>query len=235
VFFIGQIGKYLPGSVWPVLAQMELSSARGVPRAKAASASLILLALAVLCGGLAAAVTLPWVSVAVLHHYVWVLVVVAACAGMLCPPVLSTLLARACTLLRRPLVEPPPTTRRLGAGAGWLLLGFVLHGVAIWLIARDLTPSIHGPRLLLLPVGGYALAWTAGFLVLLVPAGAGVREAVLVMALAPALAHGSALLLALVIRLLATGADLLWAACGLAMHRCGARPVHGVRQQISVS
>ncbi|WP_250284905.1 lysylphosphatidylglycerol synthase domain-containing protein, partial [Frankia sp. CiP1_Cm_nod2] len=62
IFFVGQVGKYVPGSVWPVLAQMELSRDHGVPRPKAASASLIVLALAVPCGGVAAAVTLPFVS-----------------------------------------------------------------------------------------------------------------------------------------------------------------------------
>src|ERR1039457_5073381 len=28
IMFVGQLGKYLPGSVWPVLAQMELGSAQ---------------------------------------------------------------------------------------------------------------------------------------------------------------------------------------------------------------
>ena len=39
VLFIGQLGKYLPGSVWPVLAQMELASDHKVPRARTAAAS----------------------------------------------------------------------------------------------------------------------------------------------------------------------------------------------------
>nr|WP_322769697.1 lysylphosphatidylglycerol synthase transmembrane domain-containing protein [Frankia sp. Cr1] len=226
VFFVGQIGKYVPGSVWPVLAQMELSRAYGVPRAKAASASLIVLALAVPCGGLAAAVTLPFVSATALGHYGWALLAAPGFAVVLYPPVLSRLLALAFGLLRRSPLERPLAVGPVLAGAGWLLTGFVLYGVATWLLARDLAPSVHGPRLLLLSVGGYALAWTAGFLVLLVPAGAGVREAVLILALAPVLAHGPATLLALVIRLLATVADLLWAAGGMAVRPGDAQPVY---------
>jgi uncharacterized membrane protein YbhN (UPF0104 family) len=61
------------------------------------------------------------------------------------------------------------------------------------------------------------LAWTAGFLVLIVPAGAGAREAVLILALAPALPTAPATLLALLSRLLATVADLVWAAVGIAL------------------
>ena len=32
IFFIGQLGKYIPGSVWPVLTQMELGARAKVPR-----------------------------------------------------------------------------------------------------------------------------------------------------------------------------------------------------------
>ena len=34
IFFIGQLGKYIPGSVWPILTQMELGAAgQGAPAA----------------------------------------------------------------------------------------------------------------------------------------------------------------------------------------------------------
>src|ERR1700722_7150536 len=32
IVFIGQLGKYLPGAVWPILAQMELATEHNVPR-----------------------------------------------------------------------------------------------------------------------------------------------------------------------------------------------------------
>ncbi|MCM3884231.1 lysylphosphatidylglycerol synthase transmembrane domain-containing protein [Frankia sp. R82] len=219
IFFVGQIGKYIPGSVWPVLAQMELSRDYGVSRPKAASASLVVLALAVPSGGLAAAVTLPFVSADALAQYWWALVAVPVFAVLLYPPVLSRLLARAFRLLRRPGLDVPLTLRPVAAGAGWLLLSFVWYGLATWLLVRDLDPGIGGVRLIVLSLGAYALAWTAGFLVLVLPAGAGVREAVLVLALAPAIASGPATVVALVARLLATIADLVWAAIGVALRQ----------------
>ncbi|ETA00693.1 hypothetical protein CcI156_18885 [Frankia sp. CcI156] len=223
IFFVGQIGKYIPGSVWPVLAQMELSRDHGVSRPKAASASLVVLALAVPSGGLAAAVTLPFVSAQALADYWWALAVVPVFVVVLCPPVLSRLLALAFRLLRRPPLTEPLPPRAVAAGAGWLLLSFCCYGVATWLLVRDLHPAVGGGRLLLLSLGAYALAWTAGFLVLVLPAGAGVREAVLVLALAPAVASGPATLVALVARLLATIADLVWALVGVALRQRGAR------------
>nr|WP_238430746.1 lysylphosphatidylglycerol synthase transmembrane domain-containing protein [Frankia nepalensis] len=222
IFFVGQVGKYIPGSVWPVLAQMELSRDYGVPRPRSAAASLIVLALAVPCGGLAAAVTLPFVSRDALTHYWWAFVAVPVFMVLLWPPVLGRLLAVAFRLLRRPPMAEPLPARAVLAGAGWLLVSFACYGVATFLLARDLGASVSGPRLLALALGGYALAWTAGFLVLVLPAGAGVREAVLVLVLSPALAREPAVVLAVVSRLLATIADLVWAGVGVALRPRGA-------------
>lgn len=221
IFFVGQIGKYVPGSVWPVVAQMELSRDFGVPRVKSAAASLVVLALAVPCGGLAAAVTLPFVSPDTLARYWWALCAVPLVTALLWPPVLDRLLGVALRVLRRPPLDGPLGWRAVLAGAGWLLVSFACYGLATFLLARDLGPDVGGARLLALAVGAYALAWTAGFLVLVLPAGAGVREGVLVLALSPALAADQALVLALVARLLATVADLVWAAVGLAMRPRG--------------
>src|ERR1700753_3997829 len=41
IFFIGQLGKYIPGSLWPILTQMELGARANVPRARSASASIL--------------------------------------------------------------------------------------------------------------------------------------------------------------------------------------------------
>jgi uncharacterized membrane protein YbhN (UPF0104 family) len=221
IFFVGQVGKYIPGSVWPVLAQMELSRDYGVDRPKSASASLVVLALAVPAGGTAAVATLPFVSASALRHYGWALAAVPVFMVVLHPVVLSRLLAFGFRLLRRPPLTEPLRTATVLVAAGWLLVSFVLYGIATWLVLRDLHPGVHGARLFVLAVGGYALAWTAGFLVLVVPAGAGVREAVLVLTLAPALASGAATLVAVVARLLATIADLVWAGIGVALRPRG--------------
>ena len=58
VLFVGQLGKYLPGSVWPVLAQMELASEHKVPRACTAAASVISMCLSLLCALIVALLTL---------------------------------------------------------------------------------------------------------------------------------------------------------------------------------
>ena len=43
VFFVGQLGKYIPGAVWPVLAQMEMGRDLGVPRPRSAAAFFLMM------------------------------------------------------------------------------------------------------------------------------------------------------------------------------------------------
>ena len=62
VVFVGQLGKYLPGAIWPVLAQMELGTAHQVPRARSATASMLTMIVSLLGGLIAALVTLPFMA-----------------------------------------------------------------------------------------------------------------------------------------------------------------------------
>jgi hypothetical protein len=61
-------------------------------------------------------------------------------------------------------------------------------------------------------VGGFAFAWSVGFLVVFAPAGAGVRDVILVALLGSAVGVGGATAVALLSRILMTVGDLATAA-----------------------
>ncbi|MFN8047754.1 MAG: hypothetical protein U0P48_04130 [Ancrocorticia sp.] len=72
----------------------------------------------------------------------------------------------------------------------------------------------------LLATGGYALGWTAGFLVFFVPAGAGVREVTLGAVLSTLAPAGVVVVVVLLARIFTTVADIGWGvAASLAMRR----------------
>src|SRR4051812_15047154 len=60
VFFLGQLGKYLPGSVWPVVAQMELARDLQVPRRRTATTVLLFMLMNVVTAAAVAGLTLPF-------------------------------------------------------------------------------------------------------------------------------------------------------------------------------
>lgn len=214
VFFVGQLGKYVPGSLWPVLAQMEMGKALGVPRARMGAASLIAVLLSVATGLLAGLVTgsqLPGIS---LPAGVLALIAAVPLVVLLVRPQLVSwglrLLQRA---IRRPSEEGEVAAGAMRAAIGWAVVTTGCNGVHAWLLARSL--GAHGPHLLLVVTGAFALAQTGGILAILVPAGAAVREGLLVGLLAGVMSGPAALALALVSRLLVILTDGL--AAGLAL------------------
>lgn len=216
VFFLGQLGKYVPGMVFAVAAQVELGRDQGVSRSRVAAASLLFMGVLVASGLLVAAATLPLVSPGALDGYGWVLVALPVGLLLLAPPVLTRLVGLGLRVLRRAPLDRPLGWRAVGTALGAALVMWAAYGVHLWLLLRG-QPLQPGPSLLLLSLGGYALAWTAGFVVFVAPAGGGARELALVVALAPVLDRAGALAVALVSRVVMTVADLLWGAAGAAL------------------
>jgi uncharacterized membrane protein YbhN (UPF0104 family) len=197
VFFVGQLGKYLPGGVWPVLAQVELGRDLAVPARVSAAAAALFLWVHLVTGGAVAGVGLalagavpPWVGA-------------AAAVGVV-------LLLAPALLARAPLPQRPP---------GGAVVAAVARAAVMWtayaLHLAVLVGLLGGPGDVARAAGAFAAAWCAGFLVLFAPAGAGAREAVLVALLLPVLPAGAALTAALASRLLLTVADALLAGVAL--------------------
>ncbi len=220
VFFLGQLGKYVPGSVWPILAQAELSSEYDVPRARTGLASLTQMLIGLVTGVCVAGGTLAVSSPEAFESYWWLLLVAVAGVVVLVPPVFNRLVALALRLTRR---QPAGTVspRAVIVAALWCLGMWATFGLHLWLLARALGAT--GSGLFWLSTGAYALAWVVGFVIVLLPAGAGAREAALVLALAPVLDRESALVLAVVSRILMLVGDGLCAAAAIVAEKARRR------------
>jgi hypothetical protein len=210
VFYLAQIGKYLPGAVWPFVAQMELGKALGVPRQRSAVGGLLFVGLHCATGLLVATATLPFASPAAAEHYWWVLALTPVLLVVLHPRVLSPLLDRVFWILRRPPLDRPLTLANTVRACGFLLVTWLFYGLSLLALARPL--GLTGAGSLALATGAYALAWSAGVMVLgLVPAGIGVREVILAAILLPFLPAGAATAVVATSRVVQTLGDALWA------------------------
>ncbi len=222
IMFIGQLGKYVPGMIWAFAAQVELAREHDVPRRRSASATAVSVAVTLATGLIVAAVTLPLTSHNAAGHYWWVL----ACAPLLLiglyPPLLGAALDLALRLARQPALERRVSLPGLARCLGWTMLGWAFFGLQMWLLVTDV--SGRGSGVLLLSVGAYALAWSVGFVLVIFPSGVGPRELALIAALAPVMPRGSALVVAIVSRLVMAVCDLAWAGIGLALGRAPTAP-----------
>ncbi|MFI2490428.1 lysylphosphatidylglycerol synthase domain-containing protein [Promicromonospora kroppenstedtii] len=222
VFGISQLGKYVPGGVWNVVAAAEVGAGHGVPRRRSGTSMLVAVAVSVASGAAVGAVALPFVSAGALDAWSWVGWAAPGVVLVLAPPVLNRLVGLALWVGRRDAPEHPMTWGGLGRAAAWSVAGWLVAGLQLWVLCAGLGLPLTA-RTFALATGGWALAWTVGFLFVLAPAGAGVREVVLAAVLAGSLAGPSAGLAVVVSRVVLTVVDLAFAGAGLLLARSSRR------------
>lgn len=228
IFFAGQLGKYIPGSVWPVLIQMELAADHGIPRNRSAAASIVQMGLTVATGAMISVAALPFLYGHASIALLWILVVVVLTTFLLHPRVANPVLNYGLRVMRRAPLEHPLSWRGLLQATAGQSVAWALFAMPVYLVGHDL--GDHTRRYLLLSIGAFAVAWVAGFLFVLAPAGAGVRETLLVTLLSSSqLSAGSALAVALISRLLMTVGDAIVG--GIALGAIGRQRLANVRQR----
>lgn len=182
-YFVGQLGKYVPGGIWPVVGRAEMARRSGVG-GRVAYLSTVYSLVATYAGALATAAiaSLPltqepagwWWSP-------WLLPGLILGVLLLHPRVLTGVIG----WVRRfaPSVETIPIPRWIEA-----IRTVVVHvpawvgiSVATWLVVSAYGGTTPLPALLVVT----PLAWLAGFVVVASPGGLGVREAVFVAVITP--------------------------------------------------
>lgn len=217
VFFVGQLGKYLPGSVWSVVAQADMAHRLGIPRRRTAVVGLISIALSALCGMVAGLPALPALVTrgeAQLPWWFLALVIGGLVVG-LWPPVLNRAVAVLFRVLRRDPLERDLSGRAVAVSTMWFTLSWLAGGASIWVMATSLAhESADARHLAVVSICGYLLAAGIGMFSFFVPAGVGVRDGVLVLLLATSMPVAAATAVVVVARFYSVVADVAWAGIG---------------------
>lgn len=210
-YYIGHLGKYVPGKAMVVVIRAGLIRSRRVD-AGIAAASVFYETLTMMSVGalLAAGVLAIWFRE---HTFLCLMAVgLMVAAGLpILPPVFRRLVKFARVGRRDPSIAERlgrlgPATLFLGVAAmtvSWLLLA-----ASLWAVLRAMNvPDVGLVADMPLYVASVALAMVAGFLSL-IPGGAVVRELVLTELIAPHFGEAVALVSAIVLRLVWLGAEL---------------------------
>ena len=216
VFFVGQLGKYLPGSVWTVLVQADMASHLHVPRRRTGVTGLVTIGLSVLTGLLVGLPALPLLLQRSAGSSGWLLLAVPLFVVLVWPALLNRLIAWGLRVLRREPLEETLSTRAILTTVGLYALAWVLFGVHILVLALAVG---GGTGVTLASLTGYALAGSLGMLTVILPAGLGARDGILAIVLASAMPLSAGTAVALVSRFVVTLVDVLAAAAGWAYAR----------------
>jgi glycosyltransferase involved in cell wall biosynthesis len=206
VFAVGQAGKYVPGSVWSVVTPAQMVRQYGGSRSRMAAATLVALLVSVCVALVLGCVLLP-ASGGRASRALWFAPILAVpVAVTLVPPVLNRLVRTAGRLLRRGPVDSAISASAVLASAAWAAAADFCFGVHLQLLGTNMGAT--GFDGFLICTCAYSLAAALGVLVFFAPAGAGVREVVITLVLAPKLTVAAGLVVALLSRVVMTVVDL---------------------------
>jgi glycosyltransferase 2 family protein len=241
-YLVSHLGKYVPGKAMVVVMRAGLSVPFGARGSTSAIATFYETLVMMASGGLVAAAgfamagdsgrvafTMPGWGPVELPFYR-----LAALAGLglglaflvvVAPPVFGRLAGL--VSLPIPGVDPDALPRLSGGllikGLALTAVGWVLLGLSQYAVVRAIEPlavaKFPQPDRVPVIVAAVALATVAGFVVAVMPGGLGVREGVLMSALAPALGPDRSVVAALLLRLVWVAAELVAAAVLVPMLR----------------
>lgn len=213
LFMIGNLGRYIPGKVWQIMALAALARRHGVSAPTATAAAILGQGT-----GLSAAMA---VGLGAAWHYgadtAWRWAVPTVLLGGtllgLFPPVFHAVTR----LWFRVAKSPRPKSLSSVHGARWVLLSlgsWIVYATAFWLFARGLGLNLD----FVAGTSGFAAAYVLGYLMVFAPAGIGVREGFLVALLASSIGVGAATALAAAARLWTTVVEVIPAAAFWTRH-----------------
>ena len=227
IWFVSNLGRYIPGKVWQIAAMSVLAQQRGISPVAATGASLVV-NLVNLVSGLAltavAGTELLLAAAGGVASRVALFATLLVAALALLPWATPRIVRIAGRLMGRELSLPAVPHRVLWLAAGATGIAWLLYGFAFALLAKSLFPEVE---LTAGAVSGFIAAFTgsylAGYLALFAPGGVGVRESTLLIALMAAgpLSAPQAAVLAVASRLWLTVLELVPGLAFIAVHRFG--------------
>jgi uncharacterized membrane protein YbhN (UPF0104 family) len=210
ILSVAQIGKYAPGKVWFTLGRMAMAEREGVSQDRTMVSVLVEVGFALLAAVALLGLAVLLIPRSLLHPAVyWLFLLAPATAAATYPPLLNRILSFALTRLRRPVFRLEMSYLQILGTVGLYLLDWLIQGLGCFILINSFYPLPLGKLPVLL--GGYAMSWMLGFLVLVAPAGLGVREGIYTIILRTVMPEPVAIISALITRVWMTVSELVMA------------------------
>lgn len=218
-FFVGQLGKYVPGGIWPIVGQAELAHRGATPRPIAYSSTAVSMAATFLGAGVVGTVTGVWS----LDDDRWIpaLLGVALAAGfaLYCVGRVRAAMEGLVTRFTKRLIHLPAPIWVAEVIARHLPVWILFSGMSIFTVTA-LGESLDAELVIRL-IAVTCLSWMAGFVIIGLPGGIGVRETIFIALMTAPLGGALAVSVAVVSRVVSIAVDLAGAAISVPVARTG--------------
>ena len=214
IFFISQLGRYIPGKIWLVVGRVELLKKKGINRDWGVFISfleMLLLLIGASITGIGGSIFLGSPQWGLARGISVILILIA---------ILIILNFRKCYELLQGLVKKSSFAQKIPLPQypfdRFELQKMIVYFVTIWLIIGSgfyylMESLIPNPPNFAYAIVVFAASWTIGFLSLLSPSGIGVRESVIIGLLSPVISPTEASIIAITSRIWFSGVELILA------------------------
>lgn len=207
-FLVSMLGRYVPGGVWQAAGQVVFSLGTGLS-ARVLWSRYVGFSILMACAALVVVgATAPWFEAGPAR--VRPLLALGLGGALLADGRVARLVDRTLHRLSRRLLTRDalwsPGSRQ--PAMAWAAGGFVAYGAGFAVVVTALDPSADAVT----ATAAFVAAWLVGYVAVPVPAGLGVREAVLVLLLAPVVPTATVLAASIVYRVAGMVAEAVLAA-----------------------
>jgi hypothetical protein len=180
VWSVSNLGKYVPGKIWQITAMAAMATRAGVSAVVSTGSAVLGTVINIACG-IAIVLVIGWRWIDQIRddaRIVAIVLLALAVLGILALPFLvprmNAIVAR---LSGRLIAFEAPPARIVAVSIVGNVLAWLLYGVAFtWLVSGVIGESAGSPWQY---IAVYAASYVAGYLVLFLPGGIGVREGVM--------------------------------------------------------
>ena len=215
IFFVGSLGRYLPGKVWAIAGMAYMAEKEGIPAAIAGTSVVMAQAYSLLSSVVFFIIFIIFRGVQTTETWLlWFLPFGIVLAVVFLFP---RNLERALNIVLRLTGREPITFRITPLTAlkmiGWYTLTWLIYGIAFWLFVSAITgPGVFHP---VFATGVYVISNVVGFMAFVMPAGIGVREGIIGYLLMNSVSVGVGLVIAGLSRFIMTIIEIVLSLSGL--------------------
>jgi hypothetical protein len=205
-FYIGQLAKYIPGSVWVFGVQAHLIRKLQIPGRATVTTGMVFVYVNVISATVLGLVVVPSLWPQFGSKGIFLVVIGITGLLLLSPIPIKHLIM----LLSSSETTVDVRYRKQIKVVVSIFVVWILYGFSIKILSDSI--SSGSSITLLYATSAFAVAYALGVLAIFSPAGIGVREGVLIYALTPELGLEASISIALITRLIHTSSDFLLAA-----------------------
>ncbi|PJZ48420.1 lysylphosphatidylglycerol synthase domain-containing protein [Leptospira saintgironsiae] len=208
------MGRYIPGTVTWIAGKIYMANSHGISKSRLAVSSLLEGGMQVAAIATVSALLIAFdfrLSLLNLEIRLMLLGLGLLCLLVLTPPIFNRLMKIAFRLLRKTEASEELSVTPKAVFRSFLLYAFgtFISGTSVFFLTQALYSTVQFDLYFYL-VGAFSMAGAIGMAVPFLPSGIGIREGALVLFLSPIFSGEGAVLIAIVTRLWAAVADLLF-------------------------